>query len=420
MARIMVAVLPFAGHVAPVRSVVAELIQRGHEVRVYTGAAYANDFRAVGADIVGWTAAPDFDENDLEATFPALRGRKGPRQMLANLEHLFIRTAAGQAKDLTDAWIAWPWDLLLSETTSIGAPLAAEITGAPWASLSIIPLTLSSRSLPPAGLGLVPGAGPLGRLRDGTLRRVTAVLTSSLNRALNETRAEAGLKPSARPFNDVPFSSTLIMATGTPLLDLNRPDPPPHLHYVGSVTRMATEPLPRWWSDVADATVPVVHVTQGTLNLDPGDLTRPALSALADEDILVVASTGRSGVDTLPFPVPPNVRVAGFIPHGASLPHTSAMITNGGWGGVLNALSVGVPLVVAGGDIDKPEVAARVAWAGAGVNLHTGTPTAAAIRRAYRALIENDGYASRAGQVARQLAAHGGATEAADLLEGLL
>jgi hypothetical protein len=39
MASIMVAILPFAGHVAPVRAVVAELIDRGHQVRVYTGAS---------------------------------------------------------------------------------------------------------------------------------------------------------------------------------------------------------------------------------------------------------------------------------------------------------------------------------------------------------------------------------------------
>jgi UDP:flavonoid glycosyltransferase YjiC (YdhE family) len=35
--------------------------------------------------------------------------------------------------------------------------------------------------------------------------------------------------------------------------------------------------------------------------------------------------------------------------------------TDGCWGGVLAALGAGVPLVVAGGTLDKPEVARRVA-----------------------------------------------------------
>jgi hypothetical protein len=42
------------------------------------------------------------------------------------------------------------------------------------------------------------------------------------------------------------------------------------------------------------------------------------------------------------------------------------MVTNGGYGGVQQALANGVPLVVAGDSEDKPEVAARVRWSGTG------------------------------------------------------
>jgi hypothetical protein len=48
------------------------------------------------------------------------------------------------------------------------------------------------------------------------------------------------------------------------------------------------------------------------------------------------------------------------------------------WGGALSALSH-ILLVVAGGDLDKPEPAARVTWAGAGGNFKTGTPSAAKV-----------------------------------------
>ena len=64
------------------------------------------------------------------------------------------------------------------------------------------------------------------------------------------------------------------------------------------------------------------------------------------------------------------------------------MVTNGGYGAVQRALSMGVPLVVAGNTEDKPEVAARVAWTGAGVNLRTGTPTPSAVRAAVREVLE--------------------------------
>ena len=82
--------------------------------------------------------------------------------------------------------------------------------------------------------------------------------------------------------------------------------------------------------------------------------------------------------------MPANARVGGFLPYAELLPRTDVVVTNGGWGGVLAALGHGIPLVVAGGDLDKPEVAASVAWAGAGMNLKTGTPTSAEGRRGLR------------------------------------
>ena len=102
MADVMIAVMPFVGHVAPIAAVARGFLADGHAVRVYTGSAHAPVFAALGAETIPWTTAPDFDEHDLDPTFPALRGRKGPRQMLANVEHLFIRTAAAQSDDLVD------------------------------------------------------------------------------------------------------------------------------------------------------------------------------------------------------------------------------------------------------------------------------------------------------------------------------
>jgi UDP:flavonoid glycosyltransferase YjiC (YdhE family) len=47
------------------------------------------------------------------------------------------------------------------------------------------------------------------------------------------------------------------------------------------------------------------------------------------------------------------------------------MITNGGYGGVQHALRHGVPVIVAGETADKAEVAARVQYTGAGIDLGT-------------------------------------------------
>ena len=116
--------------------------------------------------------------------------------------------------------------------------------------------------------------------------------------------------------------------------------------------------------------------------------------------MLAVATTGHPTAD-VPFPVPHNARVAPFLPHGDLLPHVDLMITNGGFGGVQHALAHGIPLIIGGDTEDKPEVAARIAWAGAGINLRTATPTPHQIRQAVEKVLKDHSYR----QTARDLAA---------------
>jgi UDP:flavonoid glycosyltransferase YjiC (YdhE family) len=99
------------------------------------------------------------------------------------------------------------------------------------------------------------------------------------------------------------------------------------------------------------------------------------------------------------------VRLERFIPHDVLLPHVDAMVTNGGYGGVQQALAHGVPLVVAGNSEDKPEVAARVQWSGAGINLHTGRPSQAMVARAVRRVLTRPSYRERAAALAAEIAA---------------
>jgi MGT family glycosyltransferase len=412
MADVMIAVMPFAGHVAPLAAVARAFLDAGHSVRVYTGSAYRERFAATGADVVTWSRAPDFDEYDLAATFPSLRGRKGPMQALANVEHVFIRTAAAQADDLVAAHRERPWDLIVADALSLGARFASEHTSTPWVTVSVVPLAIPTSELPPPGFGLRPARGRLGRGRDRLLHAVMPLVTRRLRQAYEAERTASRLGPSPQPFEHAFHSPELVCATGIGELEWPRSAWPVRVEFVGSLTPAgaAEARLPSWWDDLA-ADRPIVHVTQGTLNVDPDDLIRPAFAALGRQPVAIVATTGRADAPALPFPAPPNAYVTGLVDYAALLPRIEAMITNGGWGGVLAALSHGVPLIVAGGDLDKPEIAARVAWAGAGIDLRTGTPTPGAILRAWRRLSGDPGYRARAEHLGRELRRHDGPRE---------
>lgn len=415
MARFMVTAMPFSGHVAPMVAVAGALVERGHDVRFYTGSAFREQVERVGARFVPWAAAPDFDEQNLPATFPRLVGKKGFRQLMVNMEDLFVGTVPAQLADLRAEWEREPWDALVSDEASLAPSVVAEAFGCRWATVAVLPLHLVSSQGPPPGMGLPPGRSAVGRARDGLLRALIPVFSGTLNRAADRARSEVGLPPAGAGFDRQVWTAPLIVASGVPALDFDLPDRPPHLHWVGRLAHAADIAEPAWWGDLDGRRV--IAVTQGTQNVDPTDLLRPTLEALADDDALVVASTGVRGVDTLPFPVPPNARTAAMIPFDALFPRAELLVTNGGWGGTLTALSHGVPLVVAGADLDKPEVAGRVAAAGAGVNLKTGRPSAATVRAGVERVRADGSYRERARQIAAQLAEAGRAERAASLIE---
>jgi len=415
MAHIVLSVMPFAGHVAPASGLTAELLARGHHLTVYTGSRYRGRFEALGATVCTWQAAPDFDEHNLSATFPGT-DKPGRLAVRADLEQIFIGTVNGQARDLRRLHREHPVDLLLGDVMALGTGPAAELLDLPWVTVSFVPLSYPTPSLPLPGMGFAPAHGRTGRLRDAALGAMFAVLSRPLKRATTTQRAGLGLPPYSTNIALTPYSPLLNLASGCPALDYDRTDLPDTVRFVGRLPTVGgAHPLPDWWGELGDR--PVVLVTQGTLNIDARQLLRPALTALADAGVTVIATTG--GVP-LPFRAPPNARVADFVPFDRALAVAGVVISNGGWGGMVESLAQGVPMVIAGGDRDKPEVAARMAHSGAGLNLHTGRPSARSVADAYSRVAGDASFRSTAGRVATDLAALGGPPRAVDLIEQIL
>ena len=162
-------------------------------------------------------------------------------------------------------------------------------------------------------------------------------------------------------------------------------------------------PRPSWWADL-DGGRPVVHVTQGTIaNKDFDQLVTPALEALADEDVLVVVTTGGRPLDALP-PLPDNARAAEYLDYDDLLPRTAAFVTNGGYGGVQYAMRYGVPIVATGGKEDKPEVGGRIVWSGVGVRMRTDHPSPSALRDAVREVLRAPRYRNASRRIAADMA----------------
>ena len=415
--------MPAVGHVNPMLPLAAALVGRGHEVRFYTSSAFEAKVKATGAAFEAMVTPLDPGDRPLDELIPALGVTTGLAQLKTALKEFFIGSGPGQVADLRRIRAGWAMDAIVADTSFLGAGLLHELgEGVPWAALSALPLMLSSRDTAPFGPGIPPLGGAVGRVRNAALQTlVTRVLMRDVTAHSNRSRAGLGLPPRTELIFDGVLSPFLYLQAGVESLEYPRSDLAAQVHFVGPMQDRSVPAFdpPAWWGEVTNATRPVVHVTQGTVTTGSDQLLLPTLRALANEDVLVVATTGGPAVETL-GPLPANVRAAEFIPHAALLPHVSAMVTNGGYGAVQMALSHAIPLVVAGATEDKPEVANRVAFAGAGLNLRTARPKEETLRRAVARVLAEPAFRTSAQVIAADMATHDGPRDATALIERLV
>ncbi|WP_435170969.1 nucleotide disphospho-sugar-binding domain-containing protein [Falsirhodobacter sp. 1013] len=390
MVRIVVATTSQTGHVLPVLSLLSQLRASGHDVTFVTGSRWTDRLRAEGIRHVPLRGKADYDAADVNMTFPARKHVvPGPELLDYDLRTLFIEPMADQARAAQTALHDGPAILICNHMFAGSWPLRLGMPGPkPLAviALGITPLMSGDPVLAPFGSGLLPAAssdcGHYAALRKamdtGPLRPSTLLLQREL--------VSLGAKASPFSFLDAAtFLPDQFLQLSVPGLEYPRRNMPPNLRMIGSAP-VAPQPFvpPVWWPEVAEAQAmgrPLIFVTQGTVARDLDKLVRPALEAAADMDALVVATGGKADGQKC-ADLPPNARMSDYLPYERILPFADLVVTNGGYGGVQQALRHGVPLVVAGTSEDKAEVAARVEWAGAGLNLRTDRPTVGDLRDA--------------------------------------
>jgi MGT family glycosyltransferase len=423
MARFLVCTIPVVGHVTPAIPIVQKLVQHGHEVCWYTGIQFQSKVEATGAKFIRMRQVTDYsDPAQISEESVAIRSRlTGIKQLQFDLKYVFIDSAVGQLADLTEILMQFPADVVLADSFFVGASWMHEKGGPVWAQLGVSILFAQSCDVPPVGLGWQPSGSQLGKWRDRALKRLLRSLVFRDVRAYaTAARAKVGLDaPMPLVFDLV--SPYLYLASTVPSFEYPRSDLPPQVHFVGPAITPAQstviEPL-EVLKNLPDR--PIIHVTQGTISNDPNQLLMPTFEALADENVSVIATTGnRSLADLDLSALPSNARVEQFIAYPQLLPQVDVMITNGGFQGVQAALAHGIPLITAGRTEEKPEIGARVAWSGVGIDLKTQTPKPAQIRQAVQEILANPQYRDRAKILQAEIATYDFATRSVELLEEL-
>ncbi|MEV4755394.1 nucleotide disphospho-sugar-binding domain-containing protein [Micromonospora sp. NPDC049559] len=440
MARLVMAASAIYRHVEPMRKIAADLVRRGHDVTFLTGSIFQEYVEKTGARFVPFTGSADLGSLDLAEMFPERRTLpEGPERLAFDVRQLFVEGIPDQHATLQRVLAEAGEEpvVLLAEMGFAG--VAPSLLGAPGhrpaavIGIGVLPLTLGD--YPPsaaargaadaAGDGVASGAadasgddaaGAEGRAGDGAREEVFGATQARMVELLRELGATE-----TPPF--ILDCSVLLadrfLQLGIEGLEHTPADAPDSLRFVGPMPFVTNKhlALPEWWDDVRSAER-VVVVSQGTMtNQDFGELLEPTLRALADLDVLVVATLGRDG--TL-AEVPANARVAEFIPFDRLLPHADVFVTNGGYARLHQALGHGVPLVLAGLGETQTEVRARIARTGAAVNLATQRPDESEIRKAVETVLGDPSYRSNARRLQAEYAGHDPFKAIADTIDELL
>jgi UDP:flavonoid glycosyltransferase YjiC (YdhE family) len=101
--------------------------------------------------------------------------------------------------------------------------------------------------------------------------------------------------------------------------------------------------LPAWFGALPPR--PTVYVTMGTVFNQAAPIFRAILDGLAGSALNVVVTVGSDGDPGVLGPQPGNVHVERYIPQSELLPRCDLVISHGGSGTLLGALSAGVPIV---------------------------------------------------------------------------
>jgi hypothetical protein len=177
------------------------------------------------------------------------------------------------------------------------------------------------------------------------------------------------------------------------------------------------QPVPDWWRG---SEAPLIYMTFGTVlghMSIAADVYRAALNAVDGMQARVLLTVGRQLDRAALGAIPPNVHVETWVEQRDVLDQADLVVCHGGSGTVFGALTAGLPIVAVPLFADQSDNGRRIAEAGVGLTVETGTASDRTPRRivgaqdapriatAIQAVLATTSFRRRARRVAAEMAA---------------
>ncbi|MGH3439306.1 MAG: glycosyltransferase, partial [Sciscionella sp.] len=381
MSRVLFVVPPLVGHINPAAAVADGLRRRAHEV------AWAGDLGTLSSLLPAGSRIHHCTMPSVATRAPELRG-------FAALKYLWEQTLVplteAMIPGVIDAVDEFRPDVVVADQQAMAGALVAERLGIPWATSASTSAELTDplSGMPKVGAWL-------------------AELLADLRRRFGDFAATSDLR----------FSPHLVLAFTTEAMLGGGCEVEGEVCFVGPVRGGDDSGKTFPWQAL-DATRPLVFVSLGTVNADAGRrFLGECVSALRGRENLQAVVVDPGGVVA---DAPDHVIVRPYVAQLGVLAQASAVICHAGHNTTCEALSYGLPLVVAPIRDDQPIIAEQVTRAGAGVRLRFDRAGATQIGNAIDAVLAEPEYTESAQLIRDSFRDAGGVELAADRLEALM
>jgi MGT family glycosyltransferase len=363
--NILFAMIEGGGNVTPILGLAKKLSKSGHSITILSEPCLEKPIEEIAASFIPFTK--HFTRTDRkEDLFKDWNASKINNPV-------FDRVMFGPAPNVIDQCIevirTKSIDLLVVDVLIFPGIIAAEYMGIPKIVVFHMPEFLPGPNRPPGNMGLKPGNGFFYRLRDKILAKLMTSKFDEFKTALNEKLTSLSLAPLKHTL-DLFERADLRLIQTTKSFDVPIEPSPKNVRYIGPELDD-----PDWVSNQQWVTPcanqdkkPLVVISFSSTFQNQAKAIQNNINALSQLPVNGIVTLGPAMEDH-EFIIPDNVVVMKSVKHSMLFPHANLVITHGGHGTIIRALSYGLPIICLPMGRDQDDNAIKVAIKGCGIKL---------------------------------------------------
>jgi rhamnosyltransferase subunit B len=421
LVRIVLSNIGTYGDIHPLIALAVELKRRGHAPVMALPAVYEQKIKVLGIEF--HAVRPDIDPKNTILAEMIYDVKKGTERGLRD----FLFPSLRQTYDdlLRAATQPERADLLLLGELNYAGPIVAEVTGIPWASYVLAPLSFFSAFDPPVlppyrRLSRADRAVPgMGR----AMRRLARFATRKWPEPIYELRRQLGLPRGANPLFDAKHSPNLVLALFSRVLGVQQRDWPQNTLITGFCFYDAENGNaglpPNLEEFLAKGPAPVVFTLGSAAVMAAGRFFEYSARAAIKLGVRAVLLIGKDERNRPRQELPDSICVAEYAPYSALFSRAELVVHQGGVGTTAQCLRAGKPMLIMPYSHDQPDNARRMRRLKVSRTIQRGNYTPIRVARKMRKMLEEPKFARRAESVMRLLSHEDGTKSACDALEKL-